>query len=227
MTPGLIAQKDGSYAISIELPETLISASVLKVLAELADQGAKIHPTTAQKILVLGLSEPLALRALEQLEGAGALIRKSGKSLQPRTCVGKPYCKIALKETFPLSKAIYQAFPAEDLPHKFKVAVSGCPACCSWANLIDLGFVGSQEGFKLYIGGKGGYRPQPGLYLTTVRDEEEALSFMKKILSFFRQKGQKKRRLGSLLEKEGLLTLKVFFGILIPIFPKKGLFGLF
>ncbi len=208
MIPGLIPQKDGSFAISVELPGTTISSTVLKVLAELASEGVIVHPTTAQKIMLLGLSEEQAKEALARLEAAGAMIRKSGKSLQPRTCVGLPYCKIAIRETFSLSRAIYQAFPSEDLPHKLKVAVAGCPACCSWANIIDLGFVGAREGFKVYVGGKGGYQPRFGQYLSTVTSQEEALSLMRGVLRFFKEKGQKKKRLAVLLEGGGLEELK-------------------
>ncbi len=213
MIPGLIPQKDGSYAISIELPGTIVPAGVLEVLAQLAAQGATVHPTTAQKIMVLGLAEEAAKEALERLEAAGAKIRKSGKSLQPRTCVGLPWCKIALKETFSLSRAIYEAFPAEELPHKLKVAVAGCPACCSWANVLDLGFVGAREGFKVYVGGKGGYQPVPGQFLTVVKNQEEALSLMRGVLSFFKERGQKKKRLGSLLEGEAFTELKRFLNL--------------
>ena len=213
MTPGLIPQKDGSYAISIELPGTKVSAAVLRALAELAQEWALVHPTTAQKIMVLGLAEEAAKQALERLEKAGALIRKSGRSLQPRTCVGLPFCKLALQETFALSEAIYEAFPSEELPHKLKIAVSGCPACCSWANILDLGFVGVKSGFKVYVGGKGGYQPHPGEYLTTIKGIEEALELTRTVLDFFREHGQKKKRLGSVLGGENLSLLKGKLGL--------------
>ncbi len=201
MIPGLIPQKDGSFAISIELPEGKISASILRVLTKLAEEGAFVHPTTAQKIMILGLSENKARQALQALEACGARIRKSGRSLQPRTCVGLPYCKLALQETFPLAQAIYEAFPEEELPHKFKIGVSGCPACCSWANVLDLGFVGVRDGFKVYIGGKGGYRPKEGLFLTKVHTTEEALSLTRKILDLFKARGQKKKRFHTVISR--------------------------
>ncbi len=213
MIPGLIPQKDGSWAISIELPGAQLQAQVLSVLANLAEKGAIIHPTTAQKIMILGLEEETAKHALSLLEEAGAMIRKSGKSLQPRTCVGLPYCKLALQETLRFSQALYEAFPAEDLPHKLKVGVSGCPACCSWANLLDLGFVGVRSGFKVYVGGKGGYKPTLGSYLTAVSSLEEAVSLMRGVLDFFKKYGQKKKRLGSIIEGEELAALKKHLGL--------------
>ncbi|AEH44006.1 nitrite and sulphite reductase 4Fe-4S region [Thermodesulfatator indicus DSM 15286] len=213
MQPGLIPQKDGSVAISFELPQAQVSAEILQVLAELAREGAIIHPTTAQKIMILRLDEEKALDALKRLEKAGAFIRKAGKSLQPRTCVGLPFCKIALKETFPLSEAIWEAFPAEELPHKFKVAVAGCPACCCWANTVDLGFVGVREGYKILVGGKGGYKPKAATYLTTVSSKEEAISIMRGVLNFFKEKGEEKKRFAVLLEKEGIDSLKKYLNL--------------
>ncbi len=213
MIPGLIPQKDGSFAISIELPEGKISASILKALAQLAEEGAFVHPTTAQKIMVLGLDEEKAREALKLLEGAGACIRKSGKSLQPRTCVGLPWCKLALQETFPLALAIYESFPQEDLPHKFKIGVAGCPACCSWANVLDLGFVGVRGGFKVFIGGKGGYKPKEGIYLTKIKSVEEALSLTGRVLNLFKSQGEKKKRFYQLVSKMKLEELKTALGL--------------
>ncbi|NPA49321.1 MAG: hypothetical protein GXO20_05010 [Thermodesulfobacteria bacterium] len=202
MVPGLIPQKDGSFAISIELPEGKISAEILKALARLAEEGAFVHPTTAQKVMILGLAnEETAVKALRDLEEAGARIRKSGKSLQPRTCVGLPWCKLALQETFPLALAIYEAFPQEELPHKFKIGVAGCPACCSWANVLDLGFVGVRGGFKVYLGGKGGYKTKEGLYLTKVETIEEALDLTRRILDLFKARGAKKKRFATVVSK--------------------------
>ncbi len=213
MVPGLIPQKDGSWALSIELPEGKIAASILRVLAELAEAGAFVHPTTAQKIMILGLNEEAAKKALEKLEAAGARIRKSGKSLQPRTCVGLPFCKLALQETFPLAQAIYEAFPAEDLPHKFKIGVSGCPACCSWANILDLGFVGVRDGFKVLVGGKGGYKPQEGLLVGKVKDIPQAIEVTRRALELFREKGAKKRRFATVVKKLPLEELQKILGL--------------
>ncbi len=211
--PGLIPQKDGSWALSIELPEGKIGAEVLKVLASLAEGGAFIHPTTAQKIMVLGLKKEEALKALERLEKAGARIRKSGKSLQPRTCVGLPFCKLALQETFPLAQAIYEAFPREELPHKFKIGVSGCPACCSWANTLDLGFVGVRDGFKVYLGGKGGYKPRLGILVGKIGDLSEALEVTRRVLDLFKEKGAKKRRFAKIVENLPLEEIQQYLGL--------------
>ncbi|WP_456433836.1 hypothetical protein [Thermosulfuriphilus sp.] len=202
--PGAVVQKDGSFAISVELPQLALKAEVLSLLADLAREGYLVHPTTAQKIMILGIPKDRVAGVIEALETAGAQVRKSGTSFQPRTCVGLPFCKLALKETFPLAEKIYYTFKGRPVPHKFKVAISGCPACCSWANNIDLGFVAVRDGFKIYIGGKGGYRPRPGVLLGKASGEKEALGAMEAVLEFFNRYGRPRKRLAWAVEKTGL-----------------------
>jgi len=206
--PGARLLANGAYAISIELDTGLLGAKVLRVLADLSEEGVKIHPTTAQKILLLDIAPERVTLYLRRLEEAGALIRRKGTSFQPRSCIGKPYCSKALQETFSLSKAIYHEFKGHPLVHKFKVAVAGCPACCSWANTIDLGFVAQSTGYQVLVGGKGGYRPQAGTPLGKARDIPEALVYMKAVLDFFNQYGEPKKRLGAILQKTGVAPLE-------------------
>ncbi len=205
--PGAIPQTDGSYAVSVEFPQLTMAKDVLLVLAELAGEGLVVHPTTAQKVMVLGIEPAKVSQVIERLESAGAQLRKAATSFQPRTCVGAPFCKLALKETFPLAQRIYESFKGHPVPHKFKVAVSGCPACCSWANNIDLGFVAVRNGYKVYLGGKGGYKPRPGLLLGLVEGEDEALRVMDAVLKFFNEHGRPKRRFAWVVEKMGLEPL--------------------
>ena len=41
-------------------------------------------------------------------------------------------------------------------PHKFKMAVSACPRNCAESGIKDLGVVGVDGGWEIYIGGNGG-----------------------------------------------------------------------
>ncbi len=199
---------DGSLAISLELDQGRLGPELLAVLADLARAGVLVHPTTAQKIMLLNVPREKAPEILARLEDAGALIRKKGTSFQPRVCIGKPYCKLALGETFPLAQAIYHRFKGYPVPHKFKVAVSGCPACCSWANIIDLGFQAVRGGYKVLVGGKGGYKPTPGKLLGKAKDQEEALAYMEAVLRYFQRYGAPKKRLATVLAKTGEDPLK-------------------
>lgn len=58
-------------------------------------------------------------------------------------------CKFGLIDTFDLSAQIhsrfYEGYRAITLPHKFKIAVGGCPNSCVKPSLNDLGVVGQRR----------------------------------------------------------------------------------
>ena len=57
-------------------------------------------------------------------------------------------CQYGLIDTFALSEKLHQRFyvgyHGVDLPHKFKIAVGGCPNMCVKPDLNDLGIVGQR-----------------------------------------------------------------------------------
>src|SRR3546814_19914315 len=42
------------------------------------------------------------------------------------------------------------------MPHKFKIAASGCPRNCAEATIKDFGVVCVDSGYELHVGGNGG-----------------------------------------------------------------------
>lgn len=43
-------------------------------------------------------------------------------------------------------------------PHKFKIAVSGCPRNCAEATIKDIGVIGVDSGWEIHIAGNGGIK---------------------------------------------------------------------
>ena len=86
------------------------------------------------------LREFLAQRGLET-GGTGAKVRPVV------SCKGTT-CQYGLIDTFSLSEKIhnlyYKGYHGVKLPHKFKIAVGGCPNNCVKPNLNDLGIVGQR-----------------------------------------------------------------------------------
>ncbi|OCC14166.1 Nitrite and sulphite reductase 4Fe-4S domain [Dissulfuribacter thermophilus] len=213
--PGIVPQKDGSYMISFELPNgACLSPEALELLAQIGrEHNCLIHVTTAQKIMLLGMDFDQAKDVLERLDAAGLSVRKARDLSQPRVCVGKPYCKLALKDTFALSKYLYDRLSRKPVAPKLKVAVSGCPACCSWANMVDVGFVGVRSGWKVFIGGHGGARPKLGEEMGKVETHEEAAALLERIAELFTSEVKKKARLEHIIKRIGLETFKEKVGL--------------
>ncbi|NDY43255.1 hypothetical protein G3N55_10430 [Dissulfurirhabdus thermomarina] len=212
--PGLVVQKDGSLALSLEFAGGLVSPEVLEAAAAVARRhGALLHLTTAQKLMVLGLDDRSGPAAMEALEAAGAVVRKARDISQARVCVGKPYCPLALQETLPAARLLYERAARHPIPPKMKVGIAGCPACCSWANVMDLGFVGLRSGFKVMLGGHGGYRPRPGVDIGRVPDAEAAAAVLLRLADLFARETEKKGRVDKIVEKLGVETLQRELGL--------------
>ncbi len=212
--PGLKKKKDGSYSISIECPSGNVSPTVLREVTEIAEKyAATVHLTSVQKIMLLDLNEEAGKDAIERLKVVGARVKTRRTLSQAMVCVGKPYCPLALQETMPLASFLYEKVSEIPIPPKLKMAISGCPACCTWANLVDIGFVGTSDGFKLFVGGHGGYKPVVGQAIGLVKDNEEAVKVVKKVASIFVKNVDKKGRLSDVIKKMGMDEFRKELGI--------------
>ncbi len=212
--PGLMIQKDGSYALTMECPNGCIEPALLEQVARAAgEKQAIVHLTTAQKIMFLGLDEERAKALMETLEKEGASFRKARDLSHPRVCVGQPYCKLAFQDTFKLGDVLYKELARQPIPPKLKVGVSGCPACCSWANLMDLGFMGVRSGYKVLVGGHGGAKPKIGQEIATITSPDEAVKILKGLAEIFSAEVKKKSRLERVVSKLGLEEIKKRLGL--------------
>lgn len=72
----------------------------------------------------------------------------TGKKVRPVVSCKGTTCQYGLVDTFDLSEKIHQQFykgyRRVSLPHKFKIAVGGCPNNCAKPDLNDLGIVGQR-----------------------------------------------------------------------------------
>ncbi len=202
---GLKKKKDGSYSISIECPSGNVSTNVLRSVTSIAEKyGARVHLTTVQKIMLLDLNEKGGREAMRVLKKSGIPVKSKRTLSQAMVCVGKPYCPLGLQETMPLARYLYDQVSHLEIPPKLKMAISGCPACCSWANMVDVGFVGTRKGFKVLIGGHGGYKPVVGKLLGTVSSKHEIVEVVRKATGIFIAHTRKRGRMSDVIDKLGL-----------------------
>lgn len=72
----------------------------------------------------------------------------TGAKVRPVVSCKGTTCQYGLIDTFALSKKIHERFYVgyHDvvLPHKFKIAVGGCPNNCVKPNLNDMGIIGQR-----------------------------------------------------------------------------------
>ncbi|MDP8262165.1 MAG: hypothetical protein P9M13_02545 [Candidatus Ancaeobacter aquaticus] len=157
------------------------------------------------------------------MEENGIYAGTSGPRLRATTaCPGTNWCKRGLVNTFDLFDKIQKKGIecGMDLPHKFKIVVSGCPNGCTRPRGSEIGIHGQVDvaspekkiGFAVYLGGCGGLSPREGIKLEKVYSEDEVLVVIEKVITFFKENAKSRQRLGHLIEEIGKDTFLEIIG---------------
>ncbi|SCH11486.1 Sulfite reductase%2C dissimilatory-type subunit alpha [uncultured Ruminococcus sp.] len=84
----------------------------------------------------------------EFIAQAGLVTGGTGAKVRPVVSCKGTTCQYGLQDTFALSEEIhhrfYEGYHHVSLPHKFKIAVGGCPNNCVKPDLNDLGIIGQR-----------------------------------------------------------------------------------
>jgi nitrite reductase (NADH) large subunit len=74
-------------------------------------------------------------------------------------------------------------------PHKVKLAVSGCPRNCAEAGIKDVGVIGVDSGYELYVAGNGGIKTEVAQFLCKVKTRRGGLEYSGAFLQLYREEG--------------------------------------
>lgn len=127
-----------------------ITAAESHVIAEAAEKfgSGEIAMTTRQTIEIQGVpfANIDAMRGF--LNAHGLDIGGTGPKVRPVVSCKGTTCIYGLIDTYSLSRKIHDLFYVGyhdvKLPHKFKIAVGGCPNNCVKPDLNDLGIIGQR-----------------------------------------------------------------------------------
>lgn len=128
-----------------------ITAEECRVVAEAAKRfgSGEVAMTTRLTMEIQGVPyeniEPLRAFLKEE---AGLETGGTGAKVRPVVSCKGTTCQYGLIDTYDLSLAVHERFfkgyHAVKLPHKFKIAVGGCPNNCVKPDLNDVGIVGQR-----------------------------------------------------------------------------------
>lgn len=104
--------------------------------------------TTRQTVEVQGIPYEKLEEFQEFVQDAGMVIGGTGAKVRPVVSCKGTTCQYGLLDSFAISEEIhkrfYEGYHDVKLPHKFKIAVGGCPNNCVKPNLNDLGIIGQR-----------------------------------------------------------------------------------
>ncbi len=205
-------QKDGTYSVVPRMWGGLTSPNELRAIADAAEKyGARtVKVTGGQRIDLFGIKKEDLPGIWADLNAAGMVSGHAyGKALRTvKTCVGSEWCRFGTQDSTGLGVKIEQMTWGSYMPHKFKIAVSGCPRNCAEATIKDFGVVCVDSGYELHVGGNGGIHVRATDLLCKVETEEEAMEHCAAFIQLYREDAHYLERTAPWLERKGLDWIK-------------------
>lgn len=213
----LRARQEGYFTLRTRMPAGNYEVAHLAKIAAIAKRYGRgiSHLTTRQGIEVPYIKFSDIDKVEKECKQAGIQAGTSGPRLRPTTCCpGNNWCKQGLVDTFALYKRIEEERGIRctmDLPHKFKIVISGCPNTCTRAQASEIGIHGQVDtsgpvrriGYAVYLGGCGGKTPRIGFKLDKIYSEDEVLAIIEKVVLYFKNHAKSRQRLALLIEETG------------------------
>lgn len=198
-------QKDGTYTVVPRMYGGMTSPEELKKIADVSLQYnvELVKMTGGQRIDLIGVKKEDVPKVWEALDmPSGYAYAKSLRTV--KTCVGSRYCRFGTQDSLAMGALLESKFERIDYPAKFKMAVNGCPRNCAESCTKDIGIVGNDGGWEIYIGGNGGIKPRLADLLCKVKTDEELVETTAAAIQYYRETANYLERTSEWVERIGL-----------------------
>ncbi len=205
-------QKDGTYSVVPRMFGGLCTPKDLRAIADVCDKFdvPEMKVTGGQRIDLFGIKKEDLPAMWKDLSDAGFVSGHAyGKAMRTvKTCAGKTWCRFGTQNSTGLGVKLEELTWGSWMPHKFKLAVSGCPRNCAEATIKDFGVVCVDSGYELHVGGNGGIKVRVTDLLCRVETEEEVLEYCAAYTQLYREEAHYLERTAPWVERVGLSHIK-------------------
>lgn len=202
-------QKDGTYTVVPRMYGGMTSPEELKKIADVSLQYnvELVKMTGGQRIDLIGVKKEDVPKVWEALDmPSGYAYAKSLRTV--KTCVGSRYCRFGTQDSLAMGALLERKFERIDYPAKFKMAVNGCPRNCAESCTKDIGIVGNDGGWEIYIGGNGGIKPRLADLLCKVKTDDELVEMTAAAIQYYRESANYLERTSEWVERIGLDAIR-------------------
>jgi nitrite reductase (NADH) large subunit len=205
-------QKDGTYSVVPRMWGGLTNPKELRAIADVAEKFniPTVKVTGGQRIDLFGIKKEDLPAVWADLNAAGMVSGHAyGKSLRTvKTCVGADWCRFGTQRSMEMGVELEKMTWGSWMPHKFKMAVSGCPRNCAEATIKDFGVVAVDSGWELHVGGNGGIHVRATDLLCKVSTADEVKEYCAAFTQLYREQARYLERTAPWIERVGLDHIK-------------------
>ena len=202
-------QKDGTYSVIPRMWGGETTADELRRIADVVDKYKipTVKVTGGQRIDLLGVKKEDLVNVWKDIGmPSGHAYAKALRTV--KTCVGSEWCRMGTQDSTSMGKELERSMWRMYAPHKVKFAVSGCPRNCAEAGIKDVGIIGVESGWEMYIGGNGGIKTEVAQFFTKLKTAEQVLEYTGAFMQLYREEGWYLERTVHYINRVGLDYVK-------------------
>jgi hybrid cluster-associated redox disulfide protein len=196
-----------TYAVTPHLPGGFVKPEMLEKYAHVArEYGGTLKLTSAQRIMITGLkAEDIdnvwAELGMQPAMGFANCVRSV------KVCPGIAFCKRGKQDSVKLGIELDRRYIKKEMPSRMKIGVSGCPNSCSEAIIKDIGVIGTDEGWDVYVGGSAGAHPRLADKLIAGLDYDDTLRIIDIIVGYYKKHADIER-IGQFIDRIGFAKFR-------------------
>lgn len=201
-------QKDGTFGVVPRMYGGVTTPEDLRLIADVAVKYnvKMVKVTGGQRLDLLGIKKEDLPNIWKDLDmPSGYAYAKALRTV--KTCVGSQFCRFGTKDSMGMGILLEKKFERLDMPAKFKMAVNGCPRNCAESATKDIGIVGNEGAWEIYVGGNGGIKARLAELLVKVRTDEELVEIVAAFIQHYRETGKYLERTSDWVERVGLQSI--------------------
>jgi nitrite reductase (NADH) large subunit len=202
-------QKDGTYSVIPRMYGGVTTSQQLRRIADVADKYKikTVKVTGGQRIDLLGVKKEDLPKIWADLDmPSGYAYAKALRTV--KTCVGSEWCRFGVQDSTNMGIDLEHAFDRMWAPHKVKMAVSGCPRNCAESGIKDVGIIGVDSGWEIYVAGNGGIKTEVAQFLCKVKTREEVMEYSGAFIQLYREEARYLDRTVHWVKRVGLDYVK-------------------
>lgn len=208
---GIILNRGGeTFIVRVITVDGTLNSGQLRVLAEAAEKfgSGSVAMTVRLTTEIQGVSCENIGPLCSFLEEHGLYAGGTGARVRPITACKGTVCSHGMIDTQELARELHEKFYLGwydvTLPHKFKIAVGGCPNNCVKPDLNDFGIVGWRGGYRVMLGGLWGRKHRIADRLEGVCTKDEVFQILERTLQLWKERGKAGERFGAFLDRTGV-----------------------
>ncbi len=202
-------QKDGTFSVVPRMRGGVTTPDELRRIADVADKYnvPMVKVTGSQRIDLLGIKKADLPKVWSELGMPSGQAYTKGVRMV-KTCVGSEFCRFGVQDSTNTGIELERRLENLFTPHKFKMAVVGCPRNCAEATVKDLALVGQDGSWQVVVGGAAGKSVRKADLLITVETTEQALEACDLFFQYYRENANYLERSYDFVERIGIEKIR-------------------